>query len=126
MSFDDSRDSRTSTACRRGTERYRLLYSGEAFVEFVGPDGRAWQLELLGISPRGVCFGLQNEQPALERGSRIEGVVVQVGTARIDVKLVIAHATEEFAAGTICGAEIYPVTAADEQKLKKAIASLGW
>jgi len=126
MKFEESHDSRLAVACRRGTERYRLLYAGEAFVEFAGPGDRAWQLELLGISSRGVCFGLQDGKPALERGSRIDGVVVQIGSARVNGMLLIAHATEEFAAGTICGAEFHPATEADERKLKEAIASLGW
>jgi len=126
MDFDGSHITRTATACRRGAERYRLLYAGEAFIEFDGPEGRRWQLELMGISPRGVCFGLQDGQPILERGSRIDRIVVQVASVRIDGKLLIAHSTEEFAAGTICGGEFHPATEADERKLTEAIEALGW
>ena len=126
MSFDDGDISRTASACRRGAERYRFLYAGEAFIEIVRPGGPPLQLELLGISSRGVCFGLQDGQPILERGSTIDRIVVQVGNVRIDGMLMIAHATAEFAAGTICGAEFHPATEADERKLKEAISALGW
>jgi hypothetical protein len=126
MDFNGSPSSRAGTACRRGAERYRILYSGEAFVEWVGPEGRTWKLELLGLSSRGVCFGLQDGQPILERGSRLGRVVVQIGGARIEGRLLVAHATEEFAAGTICGAEFQPASESDERKLNDAIAALGW
>jgi len=126
MKFEVSNNAGHATACRRGTERYRLLYSGEAFVELVGPDGRAWRLELMGISSQGLCFGLQGGQPVLERGSRVDGVVVQIGSARMDGMLLIAHATEEFASGTICGAAFHPTSEIDELKLREAIATLGW
>ncbi len=40
--------------------------------------------------------------------------------------LTIAHATEEFAAGTICGARFQPRTDEDAHQLEQAIAELGW
>ena len=45
---------------------------------------------------------------------------------RIEGALTIAHATEEFSTGTICGGQFRPATEADERKLKDVIARLGW
>ena len=53
-------------------------------------------------------------------------ILVQIASVRINGMLTIAHATEEFAAGTICGAKFQPATDADQRKLKEAIAKLGW
>ena len=126
MDYDRKDNTSTTYACRRGGERYRLLYANEAFVEFVGSDGRPWKLDLMGISADGLCFGLQDGKPSLERGSRLDSIVVQIASIRINGMLTIAHATEEFAAGTICGAKFQPATDADQLKLKEAIAKLGW
>jgi hypothetical protein len=126
MTITRSPESGAAQACRRGTERYRLLYANEAFVEFVGPDRRPWRLELMGLSADGLSFGLQEGKPSLAPGSTIRPVVVHIGSVKVDGALTIAHATEEFAAGTICGARFQPRTDEDAHQLEQAIAELGW
>ena len=116
----------TPFGCQRRGERHALVHSQDAFVEFIDPGHQRWRLDLLGISNGGVCFGLENGQPMLERGQRIERAVLEIGKARIEGALTIAHATEEFSVGTICGGQFQPATEADEQKLGEVIARLGW
>ena len=89
MDFNRDTNPTAEVACRRASERYRLLYANEAFVEFAAPDRKPWRLEVLGISSDGLCFALQDGQPSLERGSRLNGVVVQIASATIDGSLTI-------------------------------------
>jgi hypothetical protein len=126
MSNDPNADTHTISVCRRGAERYCLLYANEAFVELAGADGAPWRCDLLGISADGLSFGLDDRQPMPERGAMIAGIVVHIAGVRIEGALTVAHATEEFAAGTICGARFHPGTDADARKLEQAIAALGW
>jgi hypothetical protein len=126
MSKDLGVDSHTMSICRRGAQRYHLLYANEAFLEFVGPDGTPWRCDLLGISADGLSFGLPDSQPMPERGVSIDHIAVRIAGVRIEGGLTIAHTTEEFAAGTICGARFHPASEADAGKLRKAIAALGW
>jgi hypothetical protein len=116
----------TTSICRRGAERYRLLYANEGFVDIPAPDVGSWRLELMGISADGFSFGLRDGGPHLEPGAHLEKVVVHIGSTTLKGGLTIAHATEEFAAGTICGARFHPATESDRMALKKAIESLGW
>jgi hypothetical protein len=60
----------------------------------------------------------------MERGTEIAGVVVRVGGISITGSLSIAHATEEFAAGTICGARFRPAGPQDQAALDQIILSL--
>jgi hypothetical protein len=126
MNFTNSDGLSTIYGCQRSGERHRLLHSQEAFIQFVDADGRPWKLDLLGISSGGVCFGLENGQTILERGSKIDGIVLQIASVRVEGALTIAHATEEFASGTICGGQFHPATEDDARKLAEVIAKLGW
>ena len=114
----------TSYACKRRSERYWLWHAGDAFVEFSTSGGSHWCCDLLIISEHGVCFGLIDHQPALAPGSRIDGATVRVGESEINGALVIAHVTEEFSAGRICGAEFLPATADDRSQLTEVISGL--
>jgi hypothetical protein len=124
--FDDGDSPVSVYGCQRNGERHRVLYAEEAFVEFVDPFDRLWRFELLGISSRGICFGLDAAHPTLERGSRLDRIVLQIAKVRIDGSMTIAHSTEEFASGTICGGQFDSATAADERKLAEVIAKMGW
>ena len=112
-------------ACPRRVPRRRLHHAGEAFVEFDLPDERHYRLEIIEISTEGLCFALEQDQLALRKGSTINHVVIRVGETHIDGSLAIAHVTEEFSVGTICGAEFRPNTAFDERKLATLIENLG-
>jgi hypothetical protein len=125
MDFDKNYRPKMVLACRRTGLRHRLRHAHDAFVEFSLPDGRPRKLDLLELGSGGVCFGLDDEPAAFERGARVDGVVLRVAGARIEGTLTIAHATEEFAAGTICGARFQPATEADQRALAQLIASLG-
>jgi hypothetical protein len=110
---------------RRYNTRYWLPHAGEAFVEFALADGHAWCLDLVNVSYGGLCFGLDdNGRPFLEVGSRIDGAVVRVGEIEISGDLLIAHATEQFGAGTLCGAEFKPSKECDGQRLTTLIDQL--
>jgi hypothetical protein len=92
--FDDGDSPVSVYGCQRNGERHRVLYAEEAFVEFVDPFDRLWRFELLGISSRGICFGLDAAHPTLERGSRLDRIVLQIAKVRIDGSMTIAHSTE--------------------------------
>jgi len=125
MDFEDRHIPTTVYACRRSGLRHRFLYAKDAFIEFTASDGRPWRLGLLDYSSGGLCFGLEDGQPILKPGARIDPIVVRIGSLGIEGVLTIAHATEEFGAGTICGARFDPATEPDERKFKAAIAALG-
>jgi hypothetical protein len=109
----------------RYNKRHWLPHAGEAFVEFGLADGRHWCLDLVNVSDGGLCFGLDdNGQPVLEVGSRIDAAVVRVGEIEISGSLLIAHATEQFGAGTLCGAEFKPSKKCDQHKLTTLIDQL--
>jgi hypothetical protein len=112
-------------ACRRTGLRHRLRHAHDAFVELTDTDGRSWRLDLLDLGSGGVCVGLEDGKPTLERGATIDRVVLRVAGARIEGTLTIAHATEEFGAGTICGAQFTPATEEDGRALAQLTASLG-
>ena len=88
------------------------------------PDGIDWQLDLLDIGSGGVCFGLRDGLPAMEPGMELAKVVVRVGGTAISGSLSIAHATEEFGAGTICGARFRPAGPDDQRSLDAVMESL--
>ena len=111
-------------ACPRRVLRHRFRHAGEAFVEFDLPDERRHRLEIIEISTEGLCFAVDQDQPALRRGVTLNPVVIRVGETHIDGSLAIAHVTEEFSVGTICGAKFRPATVFDERKLAILIASL--
>jgi hypothetical protein len=125
MGFDKSYRPKMVLACRRTGLRHRLRRAHDAFVEFTLPDGRPCRLDLLEIGSGGICFGWDESQPVLDPGSTIEGVVLRVAEASVAGTLVIAHATEEFAAGTICGAQFRPAREADAWAFSRLIASFG-
>ena len=124
MDFASSPPPRTVHTCRRSGLRHRLLHADGAFIEFTASDGRPWRLDLLEIGSGGLCFGLKDGKPVLEPGSRIDGLVVRVEGDTIRGALTIAHATEEFAAGTICGARFHPATESDARTFEKVVASI--
>jgi hypothetical protein len=111
-------------ASEKSSERFWIWQAGEATVEFTYPDGCSWCCDLLNISESGVCFGLIEEQPALDSGLRIDGAIIYVEGIEVDGALVIVHTTGELDSGTICGAEFIPATKADERNLKKVISQL--
>ena len=110
--------------CSRLAERYRLALAGRAFVELRLSDESCWQLDLLELGAGGLCFGLDQGCPTLQTGSRIEDVVLHVGEARVAGSVRIAHVTEEFSVGTICGATFEPATEDDERELQALIDRL--
>jgi hypothetical protein len=110
--------------CRRRGWRYRLQIADRAFVEIPSSEGSSWRLDLLDVGTGGVCFGLEQGHPDLQSGTRIDGAVLHVGGLRIAGRLLIAHVTEEFGAGTVCGAEFDPDTEADVRALKELIDNL--
>ena len=125
MDFEDRHVPTAVYACRRNGQRHRCLYAKDAFIEFTSSDGRPWRLDLLDYGSGGLCFGLEDGKPVLGRGARLDAIVVHIGSLAIAGALTIAHATEEFAAGTICGARFDPATEADARKFAAAIAALG-
>jgi hypothetical protein len=124
MKFEGHAPPKMVTACRRTGLRHRLRHAHQACLELVAPDGTRWELDLLDIGSGGVCFGLKDGNPPMERGTEIAGVVVRVGGISITGSLSIAHATEEFAAGTICGARFRPAGPQDQAALDQIILSL--
>jgi c-di-GMP-binding flagellar brake protein YcgR len=125
MAYDRNYRPKMVLACRRTGARHRLRHAHDAHVEIVLPDGSPRRFDLLELSSGGVCFGLDDGQIDLGPGSRFEQVVLHVAATRIAGTLTIAHATEEFAAGTICGAQFQPAGEADSRALATLIASLG-
>ena len=116
---------KTVYSCSRRGPRHRLRYADEAFVEFNLSEDRTWRLDLLDLGTGGLCFGLENGQLRVDVGSTIDGAVLQIGDVRIAGSLSIAHVTEEFSAGTICGARFQPATETDKSKLADLMAALG-
>jgi hypothetical protein len=115
----------SSASSGRNDNRHWLQHAGEAFVEFDLADGRRWCLDLVNVSDGGLCFGLDDDgQPVLEVGTRIDDAVVRVGEIEISGSLLVAHATEQFAAGTLCGAEFKPSKECDQHKLTTLIDQL--
>ena len=112
------------SACRRTGMRHRLRHAAEASLEVTTPDGTSWKLDLLDIGSGGVCFGLQDGRPPMEPGMEFTRAVVRVSGTAIAGSLSIAHATEEFAAGTICGARFRPATPGDQEALDALIRTL--
>ncbi len=111
-------------ACSRRVPRHRLQHAGEAFVEFDLADKRHYRLQIIEISTGGLSFGVEQEQLALPPGSTINQVVICVGKTLIYGNVSIAHVTEEFSVGTICGVQFRPATASDERKLTSLIERL--
>ncbi|HEX4825996.1 MAG TPA: hypothetical protein VFV19_16985 [Candidatus Polarisedimenticolaceae bacterium] len=124
MSFHEFVPPKIVSACRRTGMRHRLRHAHQAFLVLTVEDGRSWQLDLLDIGSGGVCFGLIDGQPAMERGMEFGRVVLHVAGSAIRGSLEIAHATEEFAAGTVCGARFHPATREDQIALEALIRSL--
>jgi len=124
MAFLDRVPPRFISACRRTGMRHRLRHADQAFLEVTTPDGTMWQLDLLDIGSGGVCFGLREGRPPMEPGMEFERAVVRVSGSAIAGSLAIAHATEEFAAGTICGARFRPATPEDREGLDALIRTL--
>jgi hypothetical protein len=123
MNFGRPLPPKLVTACRRTGLRHRLRHAHQASIEFRLAE-EAWQLDLLDIGAGGVCFGLRDGRPPLAPGTEIAGAVVRIGGAAVRGSLAIAHATEEFGAGTICGARFTPEGPADRQTLADVIRSL--
>ncbi len=111
-------------SCRRRGWRYRMQSAEQAFVEIRLADGSTCRLDLLDLGAGGLSFGLDEGGPALRVGARIDGAVVRVGKIRMTGRLRIAHMTEEFGTGTVCGAEFDPLGEADEQAMDDLIARL--
>jgi len=111
-------------SCQRPNERFWIWRAGEATVEFTYPDGCHWCCDLLNISKGGVCFGLMDEQPALDSGLRIAEAVLRIAEVDIEGSLVVVHITESLSAGTVCGAEFMPATEDDRNRLTHAISQL--
>ncbi len=95
-----------------------------AFIDFAMPDGSHFRLDVLSLGSGGVSFGLDEGRPPLQDGSRIERAILCVGDTRVAGGIVVAHVTEEFSVGTVCGAEFHPATAADEQALDALLVRL--
>jgi hypothetical protein len=124
VSFHDFAPPKLVSACRRTGLRHRLRHAHQAFLELTAADGSIWQLDLLDIGSGGICFGLKDGQPAIDRGMAFDRVVLRVSGNTIVGAVAIAHATEEFAAGTICGARFEPETPEDQQALDALIRTL--
>ena len=124
MSFFDRVPPKIVSACRRTGMRHRLRHAHQAFLELTAQDGTLWQLDLLDIGSGGVCFGLQEGRPPIEAGMEFDRVVVRVSGSAFAGSLTIAHATEEFAAGTVCGARFRPATPQDQIALDELIRTL--
>lgn len=123
--FDKSYRPKLVLACQRTGLRHRLRRAHDSFIELTLHDGRSLRLDLLEISSGGVCFGLDGSPSALEPGVTIAGAVLRVAGTTVTGTLVIAHATEEFAAGTICGAQFLPEGEANRRAYSTLIASFG-
>lgn len=125
MAYDRNYVPQMVRGCRRSGTRHRLGRTHAASLEVRAVDGRSWRFQLLDIGTGGVCFALDDPEPLIEQGSQLDHAVVHVGETRIEGTLTLAHATEEFAAGTICGARFEPATEIDRSALAKLITSLG-
>ena len=111
-------------ACPRRALRHRLRRAARAFVEFSFSGERHYRLTLIEISIVGLCFELENGQPALRSGFKIDHAVIRVGNTELSGSLSIAHVTDGFSVGTTCGAKFSPATPFDEKKLAALIESL--
>src|SRR5689334_16876936 len=124
MPFLDHVPPKFVSACRRTGMRHRLRHADQAFLEVTTPDGTMWQLDLLDIGSGGVGFGLREGRPPMEAGMEFERAGLRVSGSAIAGSLAIAHATEEFAAGTICAARFRPATPEDQEGLDALIRTL--
>ena len=110
--------------CNRAGPRFRLLHAGASLAEFRTPDGRAWRLDLLEIGAGGVLLGLEGGRPQLPVGTTVDGVTLQVEGTTLAGSLTVAHVTDEFAAGTVCGAAFLPASDEDARKLAEVLTTL--
>jgi hypothetical protein len=88
-----------------------------AFVHFHLKDGTHWKLNLIDISADGVGFSLDDGGPSLLVGTEIVFLEIHVGARRVTGDARVTHVTQEFAIGTICGAEFVPTTSRDKRSL---------
>jgi len=109
------------TAGGRWAERYRPQSGAGSFVELRLADGSCWRLDLLNISAGGVSFGLDRGLPCLASGTTVDDALVHVGDVQIAGRLVLVHVTEDFSAGTVCGAAFTPTTETDRLALSTLI-----
>ena len=114
-----------SGAWNRHNQRRWLGHAGEGTVEFEFPRGRHRRLDLVNISPAGVCFGVDDDGLRMRRGQRIERVLVRIGDVEVTGSLVVAHVTESLMTGTVCGAEFCPSTLAEGAALFDLLLTLG-
>lgn len=114
-----------SSAWNRHNQRRWLSRAGEGTVEFEFPHGKHRRLDLVNISPGGVCFGLDDDGLRMRRGQRIERVLVKIGNVEVTGSLVVAHLTESLMTGTVCGAEFCPSTLAEGAALFDLLLTLG-
>ena len=110
-------------ACPRDSVRHRLR-SGGGFIEFDSADEQHYRLSIIDISPHGLCFEFEDDQLTLPAGFTIDRAVILVDGTEISARVTIAHVTNGFSIGTICGAKLEPATRSDEQKLVTVIKSL--
>ena len=108
---------RFSSACNRRAHRCVPDHADDAFVEFELAQGSRVKLSLVDLSPQGVGFGLNDDQPALALGTTIDPVLIEIGDSRIAGSLRLVHLTSSFGAGTVCGAAFSPRTEADRSAM---------
>ena len=109
----------------RHNQRRWLSRAGEGTVEFEFPHGQRRRLDLVNISPGGVCFGVDDDGLRMQRGQQIERVLIRIGDLEVSGSLVIAHVTESLMTGTVCGAEFSPGTLAEGAALFDLLLTLG-
>ena len=102
-----------SSACNRRARRCVPDHANDAFVQFELAQGARFKLSVVDLSPQGVGFGLNDDQPALALGTTIDPVLIEIGGSRVAGSLRIVHLTSSFGAGTVCGAAFSPRTEAD-------------
>ncbi len=115
---------RFDRACRRRAVRYRPSHGDTATVRLELVEGSVWTLNVVEISENGLAFGLDHGRPPLTVGARIDRATIRLGSEQIAGSLCIRHVTEEFAAGTICGAEFTPSSVAEERIIEKVLEVL--
>lgn len=112
----------SATKCGRRSRRHLVQHARDVIE--LSAEGRSWKLGLLDVSAGGVCFGLEDDGPSLEVGSRVESVVLRLEGTEIHGGIVVSHVTQEFGAGTICGAEFLPATDEDRVTLGSLVERL--